>query len=424
LSAIVGRAAILFLSAAFATPALAPARAQDAPSPPPTELRYDLLYDVQLAPSERAARVTIRLGEGAWMVKRVRFRIDPERQRDFRGDGEIVSEGEALVWRPPTDGGALHYVFTIDHLRDAKSYDARCAENWALFRGDDLVPPARVLAEVGARSRAQLRLRLPDGWSAAVPYERLDDGSYGVDDAGRRFDRPVGWFVLGRLGVLRERIAGSRVAVAGPVQQGLRRHDILALLRWTLPELRRVVGQLPERLLLVGAGDPMWRGGLSGPHSLFVHADRPLISADLTSPVLHEVVHAALGIRPGSGGDWIVEGLAELYSLEMLVRSRTVSRRRYRRALTELASEGRSAQRLEVDHSEGATTARAVTVLHALDEELRQGSESAISLDVVVARLVRGGVPVTTEGLQTVAEMVSGRDLGRFFRSQMRERGG
>ena len=29
-------------------------------------------------------------------------------------------------------------------------------------------------------------------------------------------------------------------------------------------------------------------------------------------------MHAVLRIAPGAGGDWIVEGLAELYSLELL----------------------------------------------------------------------------------------------------------
>ena len=35
-------------------------------------------------------------------------------------------------------------------------------------------------------------------------------------------------------------------------------------------------------------------------------------------PLLHEVMHAMLGIHATSGDDWIVEGLAEFYSLELL----------------------------------------------------------------------------------------------------------
>ena len=399
----------------------APDDAETAPEPaPPT---YGLLYDVRLAPSERAAHVRMRVSSEEHRVKSVRLRTDPNRHYDLRGDGEIETVDGGVVWRPPPTGGSLRWGFRIDHLRNAASYDARCAENWALFRGDDLVPPARVVTKGIAYSKARLRLRLPEGWTAAVPYERLPDGTYRVDHAHRRFDRPTGWWVLGHLGVLRERIAGTSVAVGGPVQQGLRRHDVLALLRWTLPALRDVVGTLPERLLVVGAGDPMWRGGLSGPRSVFVHADRPLMSHDLTSPVLHELMHSVLGLRSGPGGDWVVEGLAELYSLELLVRSKTVSRRRYRKALQRLAREGADVPILDVEHASGAVTARAVTVLHTLGEELERGSDGELGLDEVVARLAADHARVTTSSFRGVVEALAGRSLRRFFREHVPVKG-
>ena len=398
-----------------------PDEAEDPAEPPPPT--YGLLYDVRLAPSERAAHVRMRISENAGQVKSLRLRIDPNRHYDFRGDGEVEREEGAVVWKPPAAGGSLRWGFRIDHLRDAASYDARCAENWALMRGDDVVPSARVVTEELAYSEATLRLRLPEGWTAAVPYERLPDGTYRVAHAHRRFDRPIGWWVLGHLGVLRERIAGSSVAVAGPVKQGFRRHDVLALLRWTLPSLRDIVGSLPDRLLVVGAGDPMWRGGLSGPSSVFVHADRPLMTHDLTSPVLHELMHAVLRIRAGPGGDWIVEGLAELYSLELLVRSKTVSRRRYRKALQRLAREGADVPILDVERASGDVTARAVTVLHALDQELERGSDEELGLDEVVARLAAERARVTTASFRGVVEDVAGRSLRSFFREQVPVKG-
>ena len=156
----------------------------------------------------------------------------------------------------------------------------------------------------------------------------------------------------------------------------------------------------------------MWRGGLSGPNSVFVHASLPLISRDGTSPLLHELMHATLGISPGPGGDWIVEGLAETYSLELLVRSRTLSKKRYQKALAQLAGRGGQAPKLEVERSSGATTARAVTVLHALDREIRDGSGGARSLDDVVRILFQQGGEVTSQRLRRIAEDLSGRDLG------------
>ena len=390
--------------------------AQEGASAPP-ERRYEVLFDARILPTERAARVTIRLGEGASLVRRILLRVDPERHVDWSGDGEISIEGDEVSWAPPRGGGRLEYFFRIDHLRTSSGYDARCAESWALFRGGDMFPPARVRAVVGAHSRSRLRLRVPDGWSVAVPYARR--GSFfEVENPNRRFDRPTGWMAAGRLGVVRERIAGVRVAVAGPVGQGVRRHDMLALLRWTLPALRDAIGELPDRLLVVGAGDPMWRGGLSGPRSVFVHADRPLISVDMSSPLLHEIVHAAMSVRSGKGGDWIVEGLAELYSLEMLVRSRTMSRRRFDKVLRRLADKGRGVVRLDVAESSGPVTARAATLLHDLDGAIAKATDGAAGLDEVLARLARRREPVTPELLRNVASEVAGRDLDGFLRSR------
>ena len=108
-----------------------------------------------------------------------------------------------------------------------------------------------------------LQLVLPQGWSAVVPYAPLAEDTWAIERPERRFDRPVGWLLMGRLGVLRERVAGVHVAIGAPVGNGMRRQDLLALLRWTLPVLRKIA-PLPDRLSLVGAADPMWRGGTLG----------------------------------------------------------------------------------------------------------------------------------------------------------------
>jgi hypothetical protein len=62
----------------------------------------------------------------------------------------------------------------------------------------------------------------------------------------------------------------------------------------------------------------MWRGGLPGPASLYLHADRPLISGNSTSTLLHELVHVAQSYRAAKDEDWIVEGIAEYDTLERL----------------------------------------------------------------------------------------------------------
>jgi len=383
------------------------------------ERSYSVGYDVRIVPTERLAKVSIQLSGIASQVRWLRFVIDPDRHFGFRGDGSVEAEEGSVLWRPPPEGGRLRYSFWIDHLRDSSSYDARCAENWALFRGDDMVPPVRVRAEVGAHSISNLRLRVPEGWSAALPYERLSNGTFAIDDPHRRFDRPKGWIVVGKIGVLRESISKTRVAVAGPVGQDLRRLDILALLRWTLPTLRKIVGELPDRIQVVSAGDPMWRGGLSGPKSLFVHADRPLISTDLSSPILHELMHSVMGARSGADGDWVVEGLAELYSLEILVRSKSVSRRRYARALRRMEEKGRGVASLAGPASSGPMTARALVLLHEIDEQIEAATEGESSLDDVVRRLCSERGLITGERFRRIAEEVAGRPLPAFARREV-----
>jgi hypothetical protein len=373
---------------------------------------YDVLFEARLAPTERTAHVRIELGEGASNLHELRFSIDPERHVDFGGDGEVTLAADSVTWVPPTNGGELNYVFRIDHLRDQRSYDARCAATWALFRGDDLVPPVRSRFEDGAKSRSRLRFRLPKGWSAAVPYARLRGGDYRVRHRHRSFDRPTGWMVFGDIGVIREEVAGTRVAVAGPVRHGLRRLDLLALLRWTLPYLAEILQDAPERLLIVGAGAPMWRGGLSGPQSVYVHVDRPLITEDGTSPLLHEILHAAVGARADDEYDWIVEGLAEYYSIELLARSGTLSVERSEAALKKVGGVG-DEKPTGVQH--GRDTVRGVRFFHDLDQKIRAGSpDGSRSLDDVFRVLAAYRKKLTLEVVRQAVLEATGRSLADF----------
>jgi hypothetical protein len=247
---------------------------------------------------------------------------------------------------------------------------------------------------------------LPEGWSFVTAYPQIKGGVYEIEHTHRSFDRPTGWMAAGHLGVRRERIAGVRVIVAGPLNQGVRRMDILALLNWNLPEVRQLIPDLPPRLLVVSAGDPMWRGGLSGPSSLFINADRPLLSENGTSTLVHELIHVATRLEAENGGDWIVEGLAEYYSLKLMWRSGTITDHRYKQSFQKLAKWATQAERLDVEMSGGAVTARAVGIMRQLDHEIHKKTKGAMSLDDVVRRLMATRQKVTLERLKrTVVEL-------------------
>jgi predicted metalloprotease with PDZ domain len=320
-----------------------------------------------------------------------------------------------LEWKPPPEGGRLSYIFSIDHLRDDRAYDARCAKTWAIFRGQDLVPRMRVRTTRGAVSDSVLRMRLPEGWSAALPYPRLTGGQYDLENSRTRFDRPTGWYAFGKLGVLREEFNGTRIAVVGPSGQGVRRMDALALIKWTLPSLAHVFGALPERFQLVIAGDPMWRGGLSGPRSAYLHVDRPLIGEDASSPLLHEMVHSLMHARAGKDGEWIVEGIAEYYSVALLRRSETLTTARYESAIEKINQRASPATaRLDGDMT-SALRARSVVILMEIDDMIRNASGGASSLDDVVRVLVSSDESITPKRLRKAMEKVAGRKYDSFF---------
>jgi len=105
-----------------------------------------------------------------------------------------------------------------------------------------------------------------------------------------------------------------------------------------------------------------------------------------------------------------VEAFAELYSLEILVRSGTISKRHYNDALEQLGAWGKPVDNLFVRNAGGATTARGVIVLKALDEEIRSASNGAHTLDDL-ARELADGTTVSFAALRTRAERLAGRPL-------------
>jgi hypothetical protein len=168
----------------------------------------------------------------------------------------------------------------------------------------------------------------------------------------------------------------------------MRRMDMLALLNWTLPELIEMLPDALPRLTIFGAGDPMWRGGLSAPASVFLHAERPLISENATSPLLHEVMHVALGVRPRAGYDWIVEGLAEYYGIELLRRGKAITANRADTAMRMQREWAEQAETLCAVSSTAATTALAVSIFSDLDREIADATDGEAGLDDLLPGLV------------------------------------
>lgn len=398
-------AACLLLVSLLAGPSAGAAKPAPAPRP-----QYDVTFTVQFLPASDQAQVTIALRPDTGRVSQMRLNMPEDRYTQISGEGSISRKGNTITWQPMAGKPSkLRYRYRISNERPGGGFDARMTDDWVIVRGDDLVPSARIRATKGADSRVRLHFVLPKGWTNVdTPFVRSRDGkSFVVTNPERNFDRPIGWVIAGAVGTRREVLSGMEISVAGPKGDVIRRNDMLAFFNGLVPEFKRAFGPLPSKLLIVSAGDPMWRGGLSGPRSLFLHADRPLISENGTSTLTHELTHVITRIRGADGDDWIAEGLAEYYSIELLRRADLLSDARADKAQAWMANHGKSVKTLTRNRSAGPRTARAVQLFRALDAEIRQRTKGKRNLD----DLVRALIPlreISREDLRDQVEKLTG----------------
>lgn len=382
-----------------------------ASAPSWAEKKVDLDYHVSFLPASDQAEVRLTLEDGS-AVKSLRFDLgDDGRYSDFRTDGGWLQESpSAGTWQPGTGKTSLSYRVRVSHQRQSGAFDARMTEDWALLRGDDLVPGASLRQQDGVELVARLQFELPKEWSGVeTGWPRIGPNRFRIDNPARRFDRPTGWILAGKLGSRRTRLGNANVSVAAPLGQGMRRMDILTLLTFVWDEYRAVFLREPAKLLVVGAGDPMWRGGLSAPNSLYLHADRPLVSENGTSSLMHELAHVFLRIRDVERSDWISEGLAEYYAIELLRRAGGLSEERYAKVYERLGRWGEKVKSLRGEAVRGPETARAVLLLRELDREIREQSGDRHSLDDVVQGLMRLDVVSTRDFIALSEDLMGGK---------------
>jgi len=379
---------------------IAPAAAQNDVDPAKV---YQLVYGATLDPKARVAHATLTLKQPRRLVRSIEFVMPSDRYLNIRPTSRIEVKGDRVTWRPLKEGSVLHFDFVIDNKRSNGAADARIEDTWALLKLDYLFPRATARVVKGATSKATLKLVAPKGWAIETPYGRGAGRVLDVGNPHRLFDRPLGWLLAGKLGVRRDTVSERSISVASPLGSHLKANDVLAFVRWTLPSLVKVFPDFPKRLLIVSGPDDMWRGGLSGVGSLYLHSSRPLISGNRTSPMLHELFHVASGLHGETGSDWIVEGLAEYYSLELLLRAGGISEYRYNKSLDVLAQWSADTPCAATDRAQGKQTARAVLVLHELDTEIRAASRDKASLDTLVQTLVHANQSVTNADFRAAA---------------------
>ncbi|MFQ6572564.1 hypothetical protein [Pseudomonas sp. UM16] len=381
-------------------------------SSPAWAKKVNLDYHVHLLPQSEQAEVRLTLAEGS-AVRSLDFDLGSVGvYSDFKADGQwqVQSDGLRGRWQPAAGKSQLTYRVRLAQRLSNGSYATHMTPDWALFRGDDLVPPARLDQQDGIELVARLSFELPNGWkSVETPWPRIGKQRFRIDNVSRLFDRPTGWMIAGTIGTRRARLGETEVSVAAPLGQGMRRMDNLTLLTFVWPQLQAVFPRNPAKLLLVGAREQLWRGTRAGHNSIYLHSSRPLVSENGLSPLLRELVQVFAQVNDREASDWISESINEYYAIELLRRAGGITEERYQALQAGLEQRGAKVTSLRGEQVDSAVTARGVLLLQALDKELRLHSHNQRSLDDVTRALMRLNGVSTAEFIQ-LSESVLGRE--------------
>ncbi|NWE20490.1 hypothetical protein [Pseudomonas sp. P7548] len=370
--------------------------------------KVDLDYHVKLLPQSDQAEVRVSLSQGA-AVRSLDFDLGHDGDySDFKADGQWKVTGTRSLWQPGASKASLTYRVRLTHARKPGLYEARMTPSWALFRGEDLVPAARLDQQDGVELVSRLVFELPAGWkSVETAWPRIGKNKFRIDNVSRLFDRPTGWMLAGNLGSRRVRLGETEVTVASPKGQAMRRMDVLTLLTFVWPQVEAAFPRHPAKLLVVGASDPMRRGVFSSRDSIYLNSRTPLVSENGSSPLIREVVQTIGRFNDHESSDWISEGLGEYYAIELLRRAGGITDERYAAIQTRLNHEGKDVTTLRGEHVGAATVARAVVVLQELDREIRVKTHNKRSLDDLAQAVMRANSITTPEFVQ-LAESIIG----------------
>lgn len=366
-----------------------------------------LHYQFEFVPSEQAVDVQITMPGQSWL-KRAEFDLSEHEITQVDYAGEFERDGDSATWRPSKKNAYLRYRVGIDHQRSSGTYDAYISDNWALLRGEDLIPPVSIVKRKGANVEVTMEFTLPKQWSSVnTGWERLTENSFVIVNPEYTFPRPAGWIIAGDLGTRHEQLGQTQISVSAPKGHDFKQMEMLTFINMVWPHFAKAIDIDTPKILITGAGKPMWRGGLSGPNSLYIHTDRPLVSENGTSTIIHELFHVAGDLDSGKHGDWIIEGLAEFYSVEVLYRAGGMTAERRAWVFDSLREWSKDVDTLLVTHSKGPVTARAAVLFDELQAEIHARSKGAHSLDGLVKK-IQGRDGLDVEDLRTAYQEMVG----------------
>ena len=141
----------------------------------PTAPEYRIEVTVTPNPEDRQFNVSLRVRQPRPLLRELSFRAPEPIYSDFSGDGEVSRDGERVIWLPPRRGGTLSWTTTAQRERSNDAFDAHMSDEWAMFRGSDLMPPARTRTIEDAVSKTTLKFDLPKDWTSITEHPGTDN---------------------------------------------------------------------------------------------------------------------------------------------------------------------------------------------------------------------------------------------------------
>ena len=218
-------------------------------------ITYHADFELKMAAETQIVQASLTITQDQHHLRHLNFYMPAEHFDNVVTNAPLKRDGDRVLVEVPAQGAQISW--DVIKLSGRTPNDAQIADNWALFKLEDVFPAAKSRSVVGAVSESTLNIRGPSEWHFETAYGPAADAALPLPKE-RNFNRPKGWLVAGELGIRRDTIADRRVAVAAPKGYNINRVELLSFLNWTLPEFVRAFPDLPERLLVAGAPAHLW----------------------------------------------------------------------------------------------------------------------------------------------------------------------
>ncbi|MGH8426032.1 MAG: hypothetical protein ACRER3_27325, partial [Pseudomonas fluorescens] len=118
--------------------------------------------------------------------------------------------------------------------------------------------------------------------------------------------------------------------------------------------------------------------------TIYLKKTLPMVSESGTSALVRELAQVFGRINDQQRSDWISEGFAEYYAIELVRRAGGMSDERYESLQKKLAKDSQKVTTLRAEQVSPAQVSKAVVLLQELDREIRLKTRNKRSLDDVL----------------------------------------